>query len=231
MIISHSRKFIFIHIPKTAGLSITDALSKYNFNRNYMNRMLALFKIYPRVYMESFKDERFHVRRHLTAKMIKDQLNDLGRGDVFEKYFKFSFVRNPFAAMVSSYKYVMASSDPGHVSHKSSDFINMRTKYNSFEDFLRFRVNEFPISFYSYLYDDSNGQCLVDFVGKVENLQEDFDKVCRSVDLPLMELRRVNATKLDDFKVYYNAELASLLVDSYKKDFELMGYSKDIESY
>ncbi|NOQ46659.1 MAG: hypothetical protein GQ559_08320 [Desulfobulbaceae bacterium] len=117
----------------------------------------------------------------------------------FNAYFKFSFVRNPWARIVSEYKY------------------RHHTWKYSFKEFL-FRHLPQPswtdeychiIPQYDFLYDE-RGKRLVDFVGKFEKLQKDFNEVCRLLNIPNRELPHRNQSQ-SLFHLRYNAGLVELL--------------------
>lgn len=62
---------------------------------------------------------------------------------------------------------------------------------------------------YDFLY-DKNGKRLVDFVGKFETLQKDFNEVCRLLNIPARELPHCNQSQ-SLFHLRYNAGLVELL--------------------
>ena len=86
MIISDSHKFVFHHVPKTGGSSITAALAPYC--RNYEGEVPS--DDTPQWQLA------FH-QPHYMHHAVKD-LEDIPEG-----YYSFAFVRNPFAAVVSAW--------------------------------------------------------------------------------------------------------------------------------
>ena len=84
----------------------------------------------------------------------------------FSKFYKFSFVRNPWARLVSEDRY------RNFLSHKNFKYFVMNNLPSMGRDDKYRHV--MPQS--EMLYDQS-GNLLVDFVGKFESLQQDFDKV------------------------------------------------------
>ncbi len=74
MLVSYSQKFLFIHIFKIAGTSITKALSPYG---------------------ESMLD----VHKHVTARELQRRMD----AETFSRLFKFAFVRNPWEWQVALY--------------------------------------------------------------------------------------------------------------------------------
>ena len=95
------------------------------------------------------------------------------------------------------------------------------------------------------LYDET-GRLLVDFVGKFETLQQDFDQVCQylgfdesilphvnSSDKKSRELRRTlrnrlyrnGENELSSYVDFYDDETREFVTDLYRVDIENFGYS------
>ena len=90
---------------------------------------------------------------------------------------------------------------------------------------------------------DCDGRLLVDFVGKFESLQNDFDQVCARLGIAETTLPHVNATKRTEmlrenpdhsqsenprqkrpYVDYYDAALADYVGELYANDIETFGY-------
>ena len=93
----------------------------------------------------------------------------------------------------------------------------------SFDDYIRWRVEEDRHLQGSFIF-DRKGHQLVDFVGKFENLAEDFGHVCRQIGVDA-SLPHENASKHDTWRSYYNDHTAGLIAEAYKEDIEAFGYS------
>ncbi|MDB4409384.1 sulfotransferase family protein [Gammaproteobacteria bacterium] len=87
MLISIKRKFIFVHIYKNAGSSITNALMPFASNKwqRITSRALKNFNISPRFRLQSFPD-------HIKASEL---INIMGK-EAFETFFSFAIIRNPW---------------------------------------------------------------------------------------------------------------------------------------
>jgi chondroitin 4-sulfotransferase 11 len=81
-VISHKHKYIFIHIPKTAGTSIKKYLSSFRSKEDYQS---------PEDPLENFGHNKLSYYE-FKYKNIED-------------FYKFCFIRNPYDRMVSLYKY------------------------------------------------------------------------------------------------------------------------------
>ena len=187
MIISDKYRFIFIHIHKTAGDSITEAF-KPNLGRgDFVLRtdiQAWLQKYRPHSNYSQFED----LKKHSGALVIKERLSP----EIWESYFKFAFVRHPVGRVLSLYHYAARKSEerkrllprnawyltqPG----KRGDPLNWPSvraylATDSFSAFIRHPIlaNEAGMRPQSDFLCDRNGTLLVDFVGRFESLKEDF---------------------------------------------------------
>ncbi len=209
-------KCIFVHIPKTAGQSV-----EYFFLRllglSWQQRtpLLLRFNADPRLGPERLA--------HLTAEEYVrcghiDQIQ-------FASFFKFSFVRNPWARLVSEYRY---RNYVNRISFK--DFLTKGLPPAGPSDAYRHIVPQ-----YDFLH-DSKGRLLVDFVGRFENLQDDFDIVCSRLGITESTLPHVNQSKpghgslagqsgpASHYSDYYDEETRGLVATMYSKDIDAFGY-------
>lgn len=83
MIISPSKRFIFVHVPKTAGTSLSAALTPFGWS----------WLQHPHTKHETITE--FHQRTF----------------GLFRCYFSFGFVRNPWDRALSAYHFVRAQTD------------------------------------------------------------------------------------------------------------------------
>jgi len=170
-------KCIFVHIPKVAGQSIElffmNQLGLERDNESHRQQLLLTDNDDPARGTEKLS--------HLSA-IEYVQGGHISRQD-FDRFYKFSFVRNPWARLVSEYRY------RNFLSHRSfRDFVMNKLPKPGWDDKYRHVMPQTKM-----LYDD-NGLLLVDFVGKFEQLQQDFTKVCEHLSFSDCALPHINSS-------------------------------------
>jgi hypothetical protein len=212
MLISHRHRFAFIHVPKTAGSSVAFALWRHadHVHRHWMNRCLALVGIHVNHYAP-YRLKKF--RTHTSAAILQRQLP----ADVFADLFKFTFVRNPWDLLVSSYHYLLAND--GHHRRRAAGGAR------SFADSAAYEIRRGKMS-QSDMLVDRHDRLLVDFVGRFESVASDFAYVCRVLGLEAT-LPRENTTRHSDYRSYYDDRLAEEVGRFFAADVERFGYAFD----
>jgi hypothetical protein len=69
-----------------------------------------------------------------------------------------------------------------------------------------------------------NGQLLTDQVGRVEEMQQSYDDIATRIGIPTASLERVNSSKRNSYREYYDQALIDGIAKHYARDLELFGY-------
>ena len=210
MLISYSHSFAFVHVPKTAGVSVHAALYPYaqHVDHYWANRWLSKVGIHVN-HFAPYPLRKF--RLHSTAAVLQEHLP----AAVFDDLYKFAFVRNPWDMLVSYFHYVQQS--PSHHRRRSVG------KQADFADYVRYEIRRNKISQTRMLV-DGRDRLLVDFVGRFESLVSDFNWVCTRIGIDAA-LPQVNRSQRGDYRDLYTDRLASLVGRHFAADIDRFGYT------
>ena len=198
MILSDKYKFIFIRPQKVGGTSLESAILKLDKDA---------FR-----YEKDDKSKIENILNHDVDPyhLSGDDIRKLISKEKYNSYFKFSFTRNPWSRMVSTYKYY------SNLPHQP-----LVVKNRTFKDFLiNGNSTWWPGAFDNHV--DFIGN--VDFIGKMENLQNDFDYVCEKIVAPKIKIPHINTTKHKHYTEHYDKEKKKIVAERYTKDIDYFGY-------
>ncbi len=204
MLLSDEKSFVFIHVPKAGGTSVTEALRQFALPRP--PRWTSLLRPFglPR-------DHRRHrFEKHGSLRSVERVLP----GDRFRTWFKFAFVRNPWDRLVSDYSFVL--NRPAHRRH---------ARVKRLGSFAAYLEREAPrvMSSQVELLRDSTGRVGVDFVGRFERLEADFATVCARIGVAA-RLAHHNRTDHAAYREFYDERTRDLVRSSWADDVEAFGY-------
>lgn len=147
----------------------------------------------------------------------------------FKRYYKFTFVRNPWDRFVSTYHYLEAG---GKFSSDKRWFDANFRPYGSFRKVVlkwltpsRAREGRLTCPQFHYLC-TFGSKPKVNFVGRFENLENDFETVCSHLGIKarLPKMNR-NPKRSSDYRSYYDDDTINKIATIYKKDIEYFGYT------
>ena len=211
MIISHSKKFAFLKTRKTAGSSIQAALST---ECDHLQDIITGSNIKNKILDESHSagwnmDKFFTNHPHPPVEHVKQYLNNK-----WEDYFKFAFVRNPFDIAVSRYHW---------------DIKGKGKKPTSKEGF-----NEWVKNYHKTAWQDEqwryicrDGDIELDFIGRYENLSEDYNLICDKIGIkpPELGFQKSGFRDKTHYSKYYNQESIEIIQQMFEVDLELFNYT------
>lgn len=191
--VQRKNKCIFIHIPKTAGTSVLSSLNK-GINVS---------------------------RDHVTWQEYKNRSPHF-----FKNHFKFSFVRNPWDRAVSVYFYLRNGGN------QQEDLYYKQIIENNFQTFEKFAegfLNKdtiwshrlfWPQSFYLI---DHQGKLQVDFLGKFESINDDFQYIMKILKI-YHTLPQTNKSPRKEYEKYYTDKTIQKIKNLYSLDIEIFDY-------
>ena len=189
------RDFIFIHVPKTGGTAVRKALEPYAYI-GFGHTSIKAPRLKPYI----------------------------------EKCFSFCFVRNPWDRFVSAYFYLEQHKEPGK-SYKK--FYEMYIKpYKTFKDVVM-NIDEDKGNLFfwdhfapqmNYITDDHD-DVAVDFIGRFENINEDFGVVCKKIGIPSVNLPLLNTSHHQPYWEYYDDESQEMIARKYNREISYFNYT------
>ena len=171
MIISESRKFIFVAIPKTGTHSVRRELRPHMGDDDLEQVRLFEQKQFPIPELARLG------HGHISLAQLRPFLEPAK----FDSFFKFAFVRNPFDRFVSYCAFMTRKGpdferDPKRVMRQILAAPGPR-KHILFQPQCSFIT-------------DSESKLLTDYVGRVEQMQTSFDEVCDRIGVARSTLER-----------------------------------------
>ena len=201
------KEVLFIHIPKCAGVSLAQAL-----------------------------DKKVQIKRQGPHFKCKDLFGPSGSLDR-ENYFVFTFVRNPWERLVSTFFYIMKGGRADIDARRRDLYLSKyQGDFNSFvldiENWIDIREEDsiYPDQFithfrpqFEYIFDD-DGNNIVDFVGRVETINSDFRSLCTALSIDSVKLPKTNRSSHGRYHKYYDQKTMEIVAEYYAKDIELFSY-------
>lgn len=216
-IINNTKKFIFVHVPKAAGTSVTNVLSKYT---TYQDLEIGGTHFGERI-QPAYKD-RFGLGKHTPASGIRSAIGQ----SAWDEKFKFSIVRNPYDRVISTYKFLLKwEGTPEHIKNKLAGFkdINEYVLSNMWEESEGPDYIFKPQTFWLTDVNDRN-KVIVDYVGKLETLDDDLAHIMSKIEgteVVSEETEQLNKTE-GNFSL--SIESIHKINSVYARDFNFFDY-------
>lgn len=201
-------KAVFIWIPKTAGTSVFSLLDAPKLKSLH----LARFRFANRgIVTFGHMDYAELVRRGIVSAAFD------------RSAFKFAFSRNPYERAVSLFDYVQRYG----VLTEGEQFLSFcrRLAAGECED----------IGLYNVMgLSQCNPQTRwlrdldMDFIGRVNNLEEDSRRVAERLGVEFTSTPHLNASERRDYRTYYCRESLQIVEEFYAEDFRQLGYEKNL---
>jgi hypothetical protein len=216
MIVSHKHRFIFVHLGRTAGRSLTAAIAPLCGPDDIVT---------PAGHGTGRNHKGYD--RHFTAQEIRAKV---GR-EVFDSYYKFTIERNPWEKIVSRYWAYAGVRDKSLYKRLPEWVMGRPLSFREWFElrilqarFLTFGHYRFPRHYDAYF---ENGRPLVDFIGRYESLTEHLDAISERIGIPVV-LEESRGSQRHRERVPYtelfDARMNTIVETCYRQDLAFLGY-------
>jgi hypothetical protein len=178
----------------------------------------------------AYQKDIFEITDDGTHDFVINVKNRVGQ-DIWNRYFKFCFVRNPFDRFVSLYFYFSQMSKEHRWYNDNIPVLTEVQAYEDFEDFCvnfsktKCRYNFHFIPQYKWITDEK-GNILIDFVGKFENLNKSWESIYKDLSIEgYNALPHENLSAHRCYKDYYSNKTRRIVRRIYKKDIKMFNYT------
>lgn len=214
MIVSHSRKFIFLRTEKTAGSSLSEALAQAGGEGDFVADMRRPgWARYSPVHHGALKRKlpgRFGLHTHATAVQARKVLG----ARVFDSYFKFAVERNPWDRQVSLYMHRCWKT--GRTPDFDRDIRSLT--YRSSE---HVRLQNWKI----YAIGD---EIVADKILHYHRFEQDLAELWDEIGMEPLDLPRRRSEYREErphYSTYYTPASRDLVASWYTREIEALGYS------
>lgn len=206
MIFSASRQFVFFAVPKTGTHAVREALRPHLGEGDWEQQVRYGKQLSP------LPDIAAINHGHVSYQQLRLVLG----AEALDSLFRFAFVRHPFDRFVSVCAF-LARTDPDYQKNPT-DWMKRALLRPQF----RQRV---LVATQHSLLTDKTGTLNLDFVGRYESLQSDFDAICQRLSLPNVALAHRNRSEHDAYQNLLDNDLKDALWQRYEQDFVAFNYS------
>lgn len=219
MLVSHRKQFIFLKTTKTAGTSVESYFEPYcmpdgewqqeHSREEYVSEAGIIGYRGP-----NSKGKQFF--NHISASALQAMLP----AEVWQEYFKFTIVRDPFDKQISAFHFFALRSNPSINNHKYDDVV---------QQFRAWLIQTKGI------YDGDkyliNGNFVLDDYIKYESLLADLARVGDILGMPFVPerlpnfksgFRPQNSHAISD---YYDQQCLDIVTKRYEFELDKFGYS------
>ena len=215
--INHDLKAIFIHVHKTGGTYISYMLHKYYGFKNYYLRRpdhdkFCLNKEKKTKYINY--ENRVHgvLKYYKTSPHLNKKMGMTPQK--WDSYYKFCFIRNPYDKIVSAWNHVNRFKIPFENYLSLTKVCNDVEYMHVFLPQVRNIINE-------------KNQININFIGKFENLEEDFQNVLKKIGIKniIHDVNKsMNKREHKEFYEYYDQNVLNKVNFLLNEDFKSLPY-------
>lgn len=211
LVISDKSKFIFFHIPKNAGVTVSTLLINNEIKlklKHYITYITPyLWGRNNNFYIDKQNNQLVTFNSHITCY----DFYKLFKKNEFENYFKFAIIRNPFDRAVSRYVYTKK--------------ISNKFKNYSFNEFLEYDIKNNLKVLEQFSFCTFNKKDIwLDKIIKFENLDRELKVLYKKIFQKEINIPHLNKTIKKNYREYYDNNSKKIIEKFLSKDLEYFNY-------
>ena len=225
---SEQFNLVQVAVPKTGTTSVVKTL--YQLHERHGGELTLVSEPVDRAFVKRYRLDALSDPLPGRAKHLSAAQLQLVLGDRYVQAFSFTFVRNPWARVVSRYRYNREEKRPEPGAKRTTlgarrifhdlDFMDWLREREQYVERKGGRQNQID------KLTDAEGRILVDFVGRLESIQEGFATVCERAGVEPVAVPHFNVTaKKASYADYYDDWSRDLVAAWYQRDIEAFGYA------
>ena len=209
--ISHTYKCIFVHIPKTAGTSIEKKLGLFDQLKEGVQDHRTIREVEPFPLTRVLQPEHWPTVPGRIKGVLKRQRRITPEN--YHNYYKFAFVRNSWSRTYSWYKNVMR----GKI---HQDALNISPDC-SFKDFIKYHLdNNWAMKSQLQWITDARGEIPLDFIGRFEQLDKDFTRICNDIGIEDNQLPQLLKAQNAHYTDFFDDEMKDIIAQRFKDEIK-----------
>jgi hypothetical protein len=208
LIISHRHRFIFFAVPRTGTHTMRRALAPHLDDGDWEQQDLFEKKRLPIADLARMR------HGHISVRQLQPHLPR----QVWQSYFKFAVVRNPFDRFVSTCCFLVRRQP--QLAREPTAFMKRAVGDDRFRQRILVRPQ-------SELLTNDSGEVTLDYIGRFEHLEKSCADIFERIGLPVRPLEKRNASRHDSWPAYYDDALRNAVAALYRDDLESFGYDFD----
>lgn len=227
MIVNHTHKFIFVHVPKAAGTSVSELFSQYSRYNDLEVGGTELGEALQHAYKR-----RFGLTKHSTAAEIRDVVG----ADTWGGYTSFAFVRDPYARAQSTFHFMKRWH--GNKEMKRLNFMDDLADFRAFvlSDVFSSQKAHRLLWPQARWLQGPDGELIVDEVGRLETIDTDLQRLLSgplglvSAEGAAQAAPKKNKSAATDAALIEllssDPEVEQRIWDCWQDDFKVFGYPR-----
>ncbi|MCP4408958.1 MAG: sulfotransferase family protein [Gammaproteobacteria bacterium] len=227
LLISHAHKLIYLKTMKTASTSVELFFQKYCVPPDIecqievsTDEIISEYGIVGARLGPKKLGKKTIWKNHMPGSEVRRLVGQ----NIWNKYYKFCVVRNPFDRVVSFWWFKLDLSTRKNLASLPFAIIRSRFKEDIGKSEFRWPIDR-------HIYEIDGVPCVDDFI-RYEKLEDDIVRICKTLkmDCDLSRISKLKSSfrsRRENFSLYYDGDSEQMVRDKFSKEISFFGYGLD----